>query len=158
MENFILDRFGATIKLTLYLCMIVIFIVKSMQFYMKQHEFWSMQVKLLYILFISLYLGGNIVIIGGVTGTLTMNWGSIAVCMIIIGTIVLGYFCLNIEKTLCNALFNTRIREIWVCGKRSLDRRYWVNGYCINNVSMLVKKILTDKEKEVRLLYREVKK
>ena len=58
--------------------MIVIFIVKSMQFYMKQHEFWSMQVKLLYILFLSLYLGGNIVIIGGVTGTLTMNWGSIA--------------------------------------------------------------------------------
>ena len=52
-----------------------------------------MQVKLLYILFISLYLGGNIVIIGGVTGTLTMNWGSIAVCMIIIGTIVGGYFC-----------------------------------------------------------------
>lgn len=83
MENFILDSFGATIKLTIFLCMIVIFIVKSMQFYMKQHEFWSMQVKLLYILFISLYLGGNIVIIGGVTGTLTMNWGSIAVCMII---------------------------------------------------------------------------
>ena len=53
MENFILDSFGATIKLTIFLCMIVIFIVKSMQFYMKQHEFWSMQVKLLYILFIS---------------------------------------------------------------------------------------------------------
>lgn len=52
MENFILDSFGATIKLTIFLCMIVIFIVKSMQFYMKQHEFWSMQVKLLYILFI----------------------------------------------------------------------------------------------------------
>ena len=51
MENFILDSFGATIKLTIFLCMIVIFIVKSMQFYMKQHEFWSMQVKLLYILF-----------------------------------------------------------------------------------------------------------
>ena len=50
MENFILDSFGATIKLTIFLCMIVIFIVKSMQFYMKQHEFWSMQVKLLYIL------------------------------------------------------------------------------------------------------------
>ena len=129
MENFILDSFGATIKLTIFLCMIVIFIVKSMQFYMKQHEFWSMQVKLLYILFISLYLGGNIVIIGGVTGTLTMNWGSIAVCMIIIGTIVGGIFV------------------------RTLRKRY-----AINNVSMLVKKILTDKEKEVRLLYREVKK
>ena len=56
MENFILDSFGATIKLTIFLCMIVIFIVKSMQFYMKQHEFWSTQIKLLYILFISLYL------------------------------------------------------------------------------------------------------
>ena len=51
MENFILDSFGATIKLTIFLCMIVIFIVKSMQFYMKQHEFWSMQVKLLYIFY-----------------------------------------------------------------------------------------------------------
>ena len=98
MENFILDSFGATIKLTIFLCMIVIFIVKSMQFYMKQHEFWSMQVKLLYILFISLYLGGNIVIIGGVTGTLTMNWGSIAVCMIIIGTIVGGIFVRTLRK------------------------------------------------------------
>lgn len=28
MENFILDSFGATIKLTIFLCMIVIFIVK----------------------------------------------------------------------------------------------------------------------------------
>ena len=98
MENFILDSFGATIKLTIFLCMIVIFIVKSMQFYMKQHEFWNMQVKLLYILFISLYLGGNIVIIGGVTGTLTMNWGSIAVRMIIIGTIVGGIFVRPLRK------------------------------------------------------------
>ena len=78
--------------------MSVIFIVNMMQFYMKQHEFWSMQVKLLYILFISLYLGGNIVIIGGVTGTLTMNWGSIAVCMIIIGTIVGGIFVRTLRK------------------------------------------------------------
>ena len=30
METFILDSFGATIKLTIFLCMIVIFIVKSM--------------------------------------------------------------------------------------------------------------------------------
>lgn len=57
-----------------------------------------MQVKLLYILFISLYLGGNIVIIGGVTGTLTMNWGSIAVRMIIIGTIVGGIFVRTLRK------------------------------------------------------------
>ena len=98
MENFILDSFGATIKLTIFLCMIVIFIVKSMQFYMKQHEFWSMQVKLLYILFISLYLGGNIVIIGGVTGTFTTNWGSIAICMIITGTIVGGIFIRTLRK------------------------------------------------------------
>ncbi|MBS6295284.1 MAG: hypothetical protein KH416_04085 [Dialister sp.] len=98
MENFILDSFGATIKLMIFLCMIVIFIVKSMQFYMKQHEFWSMQVKLLYILFISLYLGGNIAIIGGVTGTFTTNWGSIAVRMIITGTIVGGIFVRTLRK------------------------------------------------------------
>ena len=49
-------------------------------------------------LFISLYLGGNIVIIGGVTGTLTMNWGSIAVCMIITGTIVGGIFVRTLRK------------------------------------------------------------
>lgn len=98
MENFILNSFGATIKLTIFLCMIVIFIVKSMQFYMKQHEFWSTQIKLLYILFISLYLGGNIAIIGGVTGTFTTNWGSIAVCMIITGTIVGGIFIRTLRK------------------------------------------------------------
>lgn len=98
MKNFILDSFGATIKLTIFLCMIVIFIVKSMQFYMKQHEFWSTQIKLLYILFISLYLGGNIAIIGGVTGTFTTNWGSIAICMIIIGTIVGGIFVRTLRK------------------------------------------------------------
>lgn len=154
MENFILDSFGATIKLTIFLCMIVIFIVKSMQFYMKQHEFWSMQVKLLYILFISLYLGGNIVIIGGVTGTLTMNWGSIAVCMIIIGTIVGGIFVRTLRKRYAMH-FSKQELEKYGFAEKGL---YWVNGYCINNVSMLVKKILTDKEKEVRLLYREVKK
>ena len=33
-----------------------------------------------------------------VTGTLTMNWGSIAVCMIIIGTIVGGIFVRTLRK------------------------------------------------------------
>lgn len=125
---------------------------------MKQHEFWSMQVKLLYILFISLYLGGNIVIIGGVTGTLTMNWGSIAVCMIIIGTIVGGIFVRTLRKRYAMHFSKQELEKYGFAEKDALDRRYWVNGYCINNVSMLVKKILTDKEKEVRLLYREVKK
>ena len=37
MENFILDSFGATIKLTIFLCMIVIFMVKSMQFYLTAY-------------------------------------------------------------------------------------------------------------------------
>ena len=154
MENFILDSFGATIKLTIFLCMIVIFIVKSMQFYMKQHEFWSMQVKLLYILFISLYLGGNIVIIGGVTGTLTMNWGSIAVCMIIIGTIVGGIFVRTLRKRYAMHFSKQELEKYGFA-----EKGLWIGGIGLMViVSMLVKKILTDKEKEVRLLYREVKK
>ena len=154
MENFILDSFGATIKLTIFLCMIVIFMVKSMQFYMKQHEFWSMQVKLLYILFISLYLGGNVVIIGGVTATFTMNWGSIAVCMIIIGTIVGGIFVRTLRKRYAMHFSKQELEKYGFA-----EKGLWIGGIGLMViVSMLVKKILTDKEKEVRLLYREVKK
>ena len=83
-----------------------------------------MQVKLLYILFISLYLGGNIVIIGGVTGTLTMNWGSIAVCMIIIGTIVGGIFVRTLRKRYAMHFSKQEIREIWVLAEKGL----WIGG------------------------------
>lgn len=37
METFILDSFGATIKLTIFLCMIVIFIVKVCSFRVIGH-------------------------------------------------------------------------------------------------------------------------